>query len=78
MGHEHIVTHYDLNPATQPKSLEDCIDHCKSFPDCVAFSFYELRSHFTTACAAWKSCVGLREETSLTGMGYVVELAVLV
>ena len=64
-----------MNHETKAKSLEDCIDHCKSLPDCVAASFYESRP--VTGCTTWKSCVGLREELRLTGIGYVVELAVL-
>ena len=39
--YDSISSNFDYDPDTQISSLEECIEHCKTFDDCTAASFYD-------------------------------------
>ena len=39
--YDYVSSVFNGNPNTQISSLEECIEHCKTFHDCEAASFYD-------------------------------------
>ena len=75
---------WDHDPETQISSLEECIEHCKTFDDCVAAQFYdytdsdlvEEKDQSLTFCLASSDCYDHKYKGEWWN-GVIPELAIL-
>ena len=82
--YDEISSIWDRDPETQISSLEECIEHCKTFDDCRAVHFYDYtdsdlvheNDRSLTACMALSSCYDHYYDGEWRN-GVIPELAIL-